>query len=169
MWTFEGYSAKSLVIERRSNCYITYTCSFKRRPNYFILNLFCPGSLLIILELSAFFISPESADRTSYAATIMLAMFILQSQVLSHLPSSPNPVLAANYVLAEMILGAICTVYAALLFWWISTSKYCHRKVKIFSWTTKPLYSVVDFVMFLFMTIAIISFNFFIIFLYGLI
>lgn len=127
------------------NTYITFTFFLKRRSQYFVMNLFGPVIFLTLLEFFAFFISPQQIERSLYSATIMLAMFVLQDQILSYLPQTPKPIVVAYYVIMVMGFGTFCTFYAAFMFWIISKSKFLHKPVT--KWKFK-LYNVIDTVCF---------------------
>ena len=123
------------------NTYLKIKFDFKRRSQYFVLNLFGPVILLTLLEFFAFLIPPEAIERTSYAATIMLAMFVLHDQILSYLPQTPEPIIVANYVMMVMGFGAFCTFYAAFMFCIISKYKFLHTPVT--NWKFK-LFNLID-------------------------
>ena len=140
------------------NSFASVTFKFQRRPTFYTWNLFCPGILLTILELNSFSISPDSADRTSYAVTVMVAMFIVHSQILSYLPKSPEPILAANYVMAEMIIGTCCTVYSGFLSWWISKAIFLRKKVEFRSFKFR-LFIAIDCIVFVIFVTAVVLLN----------
>ena len=138
------------------NTYINFKFVFKRRSQYFILNLFGPVILLTLLEFFAFLIPPDTIERTMYSATIMLAMFVLHDQILSYLPQTPQQIVVANYVMMVMSFGTFCTFYAALMFWTISKSKSLHQTLS--KWNFQ-LFNIIDSVCFLIMLIFISAAN----------
>ena len=102
------------------NIFVLFKFDFKRRSQYFVMNLFGPVILLTFLEFIAFFITPQAIERTMYSATIMLAMFVIKTQILSYLPETPQPIIVAYYVIFVMAFCTCCTFYAAFMFWIIS-------------------------------------------------
>ena len=134
------------------NMYLNYKFVFKRRSQYFLLNLFGPVILLTLLQLFGFLISPDTVERTLYSATIMLAMFVLHDQILSYLPQTPQPIIVAYYVIAVMSFGTFCTFYAAFLFWIISISNVLHKQVT--KWKFQ-LYNVVDSICFVSLLVCV--------------
>ena len=139
---------KTYYDSHTGNVHVSYKFVFKRRSQYFLLNLFGPVILLTLLQLFGFLISPDTVDRTMYSATIMLAMFVLHDQILSYLPQTPQPIVVAYYVMIVMGFGTYCTFYDALLFWLISNSRIFHKSV---SRRKFKLYNVIDAICFVFM------------------
>ena len=158
-WEFVNSTSISTYRQFDGHHYIYFYFTLQRKSNYFTMNLFCPGILLTILLMTSFFIAPDSADRTSYAATIMLALFVVHAQILSYLPKSPNPILAANYVIGEICFGTSCTVYAAFICWLINSSKFIRKKVK-FCLFSIQLFKIIDAIVCLLFLLAIFFLNF---------
>ena len=116
-----------------------FIMEFQRKPQYFILNLFLPAIILTILEITSFCIPANEVERASFSATVMLAMFLLHSQTLSYLPTSPNPILASYYAIIVIAFGMTCTVYSSFLYYLVKYhEKAMHKKLKI---NTKTFYS----------------------------
>ena len=129
--------------------HLLFFLNFKRKPDYFTLNLFTPGIILVILELSSFAIPPDKPDRATFAATIMLTMFVLHSQVLSYLPKTPQPILAAYYFIGEIVFGTFCTVYSAFICWMVNYKQMANKTIRIFNYKSK-FYRFVDTSVFIF-------------------
>ena len=140
----------------RGNTYVNFKFEFKRRSQYFLLNIFGPVILLTLLEFFAFLIPPDAIERILYAATIMLAMFVLHNQILTYLPQTPQPIVVAYYVIMVMIFGTFCTFYAAFIFWIISISDVLHNTVT--KWNFK-LYNVIDSICFVILLSALCAGN----------
>ena len=138
------------------NTYVNFNFAFKRRSQYFLFNIFGHIILLTLLQFFAFLIPPQEIERILYAATIMLAMFVLHNQILNYLPQTPQPIVVANYVMTVMAFGTFCTFYASFMFWIISKSKFLHKSIT--KWTFK-LYNVIDAVCFVTLMLFICSVN----------
>ena len=94
--------------------------TFKRRPDFVITNLFAPTFILSLLELSSFLLPPDTTDRTTFAATILLSFFVLQDQILSTIPRTPRPVVAIYFTLGQMLLAMLITIYSSAIVWFIN-------------------------------------------------
>ena len=135
---------------------IEFTFRFERRSFYFVLNMFGPIILLTILQFTTFFIPPDAIERTSYAATIMLALFFIDDQILSYLPMSPNPVIVSIYLTAVMAFGTITTVYSALFAHSINSFGGLHKKIP---GTNCKLYIVCDRIVFCILLSLVLAAN----------
>ena len=117
---------------------VTFSFQLRRRSRFFVVNLFCPGLILTLLELTSFLIPPDTPDRPTYTVTIMLAMFLLHSQVLSYLPRTSSPILASYYVLGEIFFAMLCTIYSTYICYLLNSHniammKYVFKnKLKLF-------------------------------------
>ena len=96
-----------------------FTWKLQRLPDFFVTHLLVPGIILTTLQLSSFFIPPATADRATYAVTIMLSFLVLQSQTISYLPPTHQTVVVAYYVMGEIVFATICAIYASMLCWMI--------------------------------------------------
>ena len=94
---------------------VIFSFTIQRKSRFFVVNLFCPGLILTLLELTSFLIPPDTPDRPTYTVTIMLAMFLLHSQIMSYLPNTSMPILASYYVLGEIFFAMFCTIYSAVI------------------------------------------------------
>lgn len=88
---------------------------FKRNSIYYLWNLFLPGVLLSILELTSFMLPAESAERPTFAVTIMLSMFVLQGLVISLLPKTNKLIVSSLYVNVMMAFATLVTVYTSVM------------------------------------------------------
>ena len=135
---------------------VTFCFQFKRNSFYFALNLFGPVILLTVLQFSTFLIPPNSIERVSYSATVMLAMFVLHDQILSYLPVSPNQISVSLYLMAVMGFGTFTTFYSALIGSLIPQSKYLNKRISIFK---IKLFTLIDCSVFTLLFIFIATAN----------
>ena len=82
-WMFLNQSATFYILPVTPdtpivNSQAEFSFVFQRQSTYYMLNLFIPGIILAVLELSSFFIPPETSDRAAYAVTIMLSVIVMQ-------------------------------------------------------------------------------------------
>ena len=138
--------------------------TFKRDSRYYTSNILYPGVVLSLLEMACFFIPPDTPDRSSYAATIMLTMFVLHSQILTYIPKTPQPLVMSYYIMAEIGFGTFCTIYSTVMCWLINENKrlskhftislpLCNKKTRVI------YYKLIDFIVFwtLLATVAILN------------
>ena len=163
-WDFLKHSQWMEKEPTSGNCYIYNSFLMKRRYRYFILNLFVPGALLTVLEFAAFFIEPSSYERSSYAATVMLAMFVVHSQILSYLPKTPRPMMATDYIIAEIFFGTFITLYSVFMTWFISKNENLKKHCRFLFNNKCPKYQIVDFLIFFSLIILNFSYNFYALF-----
>ena len=107
----------STAIEQLRNSVLVmkYYFHLERRPDYFLTTVFAPAMILSILETSSFFMPPETPDRATFAATVMLSLFVLQSQTMAFLPKTPKPIIATYYILGITTLAMLITIYAVAI------------------------------------------------------
>ena len=161
IWEYEPPSNKSEevnvnVIANSDINSVDFIFTFKRRSFYFALNLFGPVILLTVLQFSTFLIPPNSIERVSYSATVMLAMFVLHDQILSYLPVSPNQISVSLYLMAVMGFGTFTTFYSALIGSLIPQSKYLNKRISIFK---IKLFTLIDCSVFTLLFIFIATAN----------
>ena len=132
---------------------IRLSLSFQRKPEYFTLNIFAPGLILQILELSSFFLPPDTPDRATYSITIMLSLYVLRTEVLSHLPSTPKPVVIAYYTFGATVFTMFCAIYGACICWLVGINFKNIKKPKQIA----KRYSVVEVIDFFSFTLALLA------------
>ena len=141
--------------------FYVFSFQFKRKHQYFVINLFLPGYVLLVLELTTFCVPPESTDRPAFAATIMLAMFVLHSQTLSYLPKTPQPIVAAYAVVGCILYGTAMTIYSGLICHF-STSRRLSKNVRppFGSANANPhkIYHFIDLIAFFLFSFALLCF-----------
>ena len=135
---------------------IAVVLEFQRISYYYVVNLFVPGFILCLLLLASFFINAETAERSTFAATIMLSMFLLHSQTLSYLPKTPQPLVAATYVLCEIGFATFITIYSAIFHFFIQNFKSLKKmKIKTFKLTI-----LIDLIAFIFSFFFLLTLTF---------
>ena len=146
-WIYLNYSTSKVVKPQKNDNFI-FSFQFKRKHQYFFLNLYFPGYILLLLQVAVFFIPPDTPDRPAFAATIMLAMFVLHSQTLSYLPKTPQPIVAAYSVIGSIIFGTLTTIYSTIMCN-ISNWPSMRRKIRLgYNGKVYKSYILVDFLAF---------------------
>ena len=133
--------------------------NFQRKSRYFTVNLFCPGFILILLQLSAFFIPPNGPDRTAFMATVMLAMFLLHSQVISYLPKTSVPIMTSYYILGEIFFAMICTIYSSILSFLMKNRANTMKTTVSSRFGSCKLVALIDIIAFTFASSILLLFN----------
>ena len=88
---------------------------FKRKPDYYVINLMLPCLFFSLLQLFAFALNVKGPDRSSLALTIVLAITLLKSDILHAIPKNSDYSFLAQYTDACSILSWCLTVYFLLL------------------------------------------------------
>ena len=128
---------------------------FRRQANYFTLNLYVPSQILGFLLLSCFLLPPDSTDRAAVSCTVMLAVFVLQGQILANLPVTPKSIVAAYYATGQTFFGLVITVYSSALCFLINEKcDFASRQISLFGKKMVFFYKIMDHFMFFFMFVA---------------
>ena len=93
---------------------IVFTLEFKRRPQYFTINLVIPAAFLQVLVTCAYFLPPYAPDRTAYAGTIVLAFYFLQADFNKQLPQTPQLIYITIYLVGMLGCSTFITLYSAI-------------------------------------------------------
>ena len=125
-WKVKGIS-ESYEIMNNGLIHVHFTFEFQRHYQYFGVYIFAPGLILSILQLTSFFLPPNSPDRSMYCITIMLSLFVLKNETLSFLPTTSQPIYVGYYTLGEVIFSSLITSYASVICWF-SNTRFCTGK-----------------------------------------
>ena len=141
----------------------TMVTNLARNPAYFIFNLFIPSIVLSILEMFSFFIPAYcGGDRPSFAATILLSMYLIHTQVLTHIPKTPKPVVISSYVLGIIGHAMTCSIYSALSSWLAHYHAHIfERKIRI-GMRKITIMSLVDAIAFSIALVTFVIMNFYV-------
>ncbi|KAK3086856.1 hypothetical protein FSP39_024451 [Pinctada imbricata] len=92
-------SAKSGISDMGGLPFVRLSLSLKRRYSFFILNLFSPVLIMIMLNIMVFMLPPDSGERVGYAITCLLALSVYMTFASENLPVSSKPIPIVTYVL----------------------------------------------------------------------
>ena len=146
-WNLNGHEIKTVEkgFDQKSEAFLLF--QFERKPYYYVSTLTIPMLALHFLILVAYFLPPDSADRTVYTATIELAFYFFQIEFNRALPQSSSPIYAQVYLSGMLICCTVITIYSAILCFIANTKpKLAKKKVSIFGKHFELIY-VVDFLL----------------------
>lgn len=127
MWEVLETSATVKYYHKYSIDFATlkYTIKLKRQPGYFILSIFVPVIMLMLLNSVVFILPTDSGERVGYAITCLLSLAVFLSLTSDVLPktSSPLSVLSCFLMLLVLVSAAICLLTIISL--WL-----CHKDDK---------------------------------------
>eukprot|EP00794_Sanderia_malayensis_P009235 gene9235-10209_t len=93
---------------------LTYELSFTRLTNYWLFYLIFPCTCITFISLFAFFIPPETGERSGFGITSVLAMSVYLLVISERLPakSDQNPIIGILYVtlFCMMSVGLLCVI-----------------------------------------------------------
>ncbi|XP_056397698.1 5-hydroxytryptamine receptor 3A-like [Hyla sarda] len=76
----------------------------KRNPLFYTVNLILPSVLLMVMNMAAFYLPPESGERTSFKITLLLGYSVFLIIVADHAPASGTPLLGSHFVMCMVLL-----------------------------------------------------------------
>ena len=106
-----------------------FKLTFQRRPEFFISTIAVPVGLMTGLALLSLLLpTTANADRPAFAVTLLLALTVMQEQILSRIPVKPGRIFLVNYTDFCSVLAWLCTVHAIATFYMHSIGK-CSKRV----------------------------------------
>jgi hypothetical protein len=98
---------------------LRYTINLERRSWYFILTIFMPVVMLLLLNSFVFLLPTDSGERVGYSITCLLALAVFLTLTADALPRTSDPlsVLACFLMLLVMTSAIICvtTIFSVSL------------------------------------------------------
>ncbi|XP_048753659.2 acetylcholine receptor subunit alpha-like [Ostrea edulis] len=93
-----------------SNSVVVFSLKLERRPLFFVVNLFIPIFVMLLLNTLVFILPADSGERVGYSITCLLALAVFLTIVSDNLPQVSKPMPAIGYVLATylVISSLIC-------------------------------------------------------------
>ncbi|XP_055895559.1 neuronal acetylcholine receptor subunit beta-3-like isoform X1 [Biomphalaria glabrata] len=111
-----GIETGSSITNNKYYFYITFKLLLKRRPNYLVLTLLIPVTLLAVLCVVSFLLSPEEPEKVSVAITVLLSFTVFLGVVDNDIPeTSDNLCLIVAYVVLLLVLSFLCVVGNAVV------------------------------------------------------
>ncbi|XP_062582213.1 neuronal acetylcholine receptor subunit alpha-2-like [Saccostrea cucullata] len=92
------------------NSVVVFNLNLKRRPLFFVVNLFIPVFVMLMLNTLVFILPADSGERVGYSITCLLALAVFLSLVSDGLPQVSKPMPLIGYILATYLIisGLIC-------------------------------------------------------------
>ena len=83
---------------------LCYNLHLERRSTFFIINLFVPVIVLMLLNSFVFILPAESGERTGFSITCMLAIAVFLTLVSESLPKTSKPLSVLSFILMLCLL-----------------------------------------------------------------
>ena len=114
LWDIIETSTGATIDEEES--YLTFTITMKRHPRYFMLNIFLPIIVLMLLNIGVFLLPVDCGEKNSYAITVFLSFVIFLTIVDSSLPKTADTVsLFQMYLFCLTIQSTLITIMSLVL------------------------------------------------------
>jgi hypothetical protein len=84
--------------------YVYFNLYLERRSSFFIVNLFIPVVLLVLLNSMVFVLSADSGERVGYAITCLLSMTVYLTLVSDTIPKTSKPISVLSFVLMILLI-----------------------------------------------------------------
>ncbi|XP_069802740.1 5-hydroxytryptamine receptor 3A-like [Dendropsophus ebraccatus] len=81
-----------------------FNIMIKRNPMFYIVNLILPSVLLMVINIAAFFLPPESGERTTFKMTLLLGYSVFLLIVSEESPASGTPLIGTHFVMCMVLL-----------------------------------------------------------------
>ena len=87
---------------------VIFKLHFKRRPLFYLVNIFVPSFCLEVLVLLMFHLPPESGEKVSMGVTILVAFSVLSLSINSYIPeSSRNMPVVLVFIYSLMLMTTL--------------------------------------------------------------
>ena len=94
---------------------VHFEITLKRSPNYFIINVVLPSSLINLMSLLAYWVPPDSGEKLSTAVSLLLGVVVFEIVVTDMLPISDHQMpLLARYIFVNFLVSCGCVVSAVI-------------------------------------------------------
>ncbi|XP_072046595.1 neuronal acetylcholine receptor subunit alpha-10-like [Amphiura filiformis] len=106
---------------------VQYRLIFKRQPDFYLLNLIIPVSLISVLSLMAFYLPPECGEKVTLSVTNLLALVVFQQIISDNMPpnGSESPIIGSYFF--SMIATVSASVIATVIV--IHMSSIAHKPI----------------------------------------
>ncbi|CAN2388271.1 serotonin-gated cation-selective channel activity [Pristimantis euphronides] len=83
----------------------TFHIKIRRKPLFYTVSLITPSMLLMILNMAAFYLPPESGERTSFKITLLLGYSVFLLIVSEKCPPTGTPLIGSYFTMCMVLLG----------------------------------------------------------------
>ncbi|XP_061162329.1 neuronal acetylcholine receptor subunit alpha-7-like [Saccostrea echinata] len=114
MWNIGSTTAtvNYIVTPSTGNIYaeLKYTINLERRSSYFVLSIFIPVIMLLLLNSVVFILPTDSGERVGYSVTCLLALAVFLTLTADVLPKTSDPlsILSCFMMLLVLTSAVIC-------------------------------------------------------------
>ena len=95
--------------------YLNVTVQFKRRYEFFLINILLPPTLLSALNPCVFLLPAASGERMSFSITCFLAFSVFMSLLGDNMPKSSTPISHLSYFLMFMLVHSCFIALVTIL------------------------------------------------------
>ncbi|XP_012938342.2 neuronal acetylcholine receptor subunit alpha-7-like [Aplysia californica] len=93
-----------------------FRLTLRRRPDYYVLTIIIPVSIVSFFAQLTFLVPVESGERLSYALTVLLSLSVHSSLVGSLMPrSASHTPIMMEYILIMFAISALCIVMTVVV------------------------------------------------------
>ncbi|CAL1543068.1 unnamed protein product, partial [Lymnaea stagnalis] len=112
----EGTFLRALQYGVKHYVHLSFKLKLRRRPAYLAMTLLTPVTLLAVLCVVSFFLSPEEPEKVSVAITVLLSFTVFLGVIDTGLPeTSDNMCLIVVYVDSLLLLSFLCVAGNAMV------------------------------------------------------
>ena len=116
-----------------SNAIVKLKFNFERRQEYYIVTVFVPLEILMILQLATFVMPTKALDRGTYSITVNLAFTVSQQVINSQLPKTSQTIYLFYYISVYLAVGAMVTLSTLIMATLWETAGWVGKKRFIFN------------------------------------
>ena len=120
-WEIESIKRESSTVFGSVNVSLAiFTCTFKRKPTFLILNILSPIVGLGLLNPVVFALPESSGERVSLSVTILLTLVFYLNMIADRLPPINDPISMLNISVmiqaGNSVLILICTIVSMVIY-----------------------------------------------------
>ena len=132
-----------------SNSYLVtkFRFQFERRVESYVMTVFIPLEILVVLQLTTFVMPPSSLDRGIYSVTVNLAFVVYQQVINEQLPKTSDSIFLLYYIVVYMAIGAFITIDSLVMTTVSELTTWLDRKFYVFKHKL-PCGRLIDLVVF---------------------
>ncbi|XP_062582504.1 acetylcholine receptor subunit alpha-like [Saccostrea cucullata] len=122
MWEIKSTEAsvEYILISDNTECAVLkYTIELERRSSYFVLTIFVPVIMLLLLNSIVFLLPSESGERVGYAITCLLALAVFLTLTDDVLPRTSKPLSVLSCFLMLLVLTSAVICLTTIISVWL--------------------------------------------------
>ena len=115
IWSLSNISYAILPIFTEELTRMEISFLLERKITYYVVSVFLPLELLMILQFGAFFVPPNDSNRCSYSVTVNLAFAVYQQVIQESMPQTSQFVYLIFYISAYMAVGGTISLHCLMV------------------------------------------------------